>query len=709
MPVVTNTPSNDTLMGGIGNDTYVWGRGSGNDIIIDQGGFDTLHINATISDISLTADTDDGSLFISLNGKSLTIRDYFNAAGSGPIEKFVFGDGSQWGLQEILAALAGNPPPPPLPSGKVLTGTDADDVLVGTDFGDTISGGAGTDLLEGGYGDDVYLWSPGHGIDVVRDYGGNDKIKINATADQLKFYGSLEDKGYPLLIKFGEDQLAIEGYFSAETFKNGNVENLVFSDGSVWTKEDVLKVLIPVELPPTRGKLIVGTEAADVLRGTDYDDTINGASGDDAMLGGKGNDVYIWGPVGGSDLIEDEGGADTFRVECSSDDVRLSSHLDGTLVISLNRQTLTIRNYFGTGENGRHIENIVFSDGVVWDLNKVLEILNRQTPPPEDGMILVGTDADDILSGTQFGDTIDGAAGDDKLLGSGGDDNIAGGAGNDLLDGGTGRDLLTGGQGDDTYIWSSDSGSDLIEDSSGTDVVRIGARSSAVTLSADTDDGSLMIRVNGETLQIKNYFNQVGIPENRDLGHIEELVFTDGTVWDLAKVLEVLADPKPDPAPEPEGEIIVGQKNNDVLVGTVDDDTLIGGIGHDTLDGGAGNDILVGGQGKDVLRGGAGEDFFIFMKKADLGTRGNRDTITDFETGIDFIDLGKLDANSSTKKNDAFKALLKGKAAFTKAGQLHYDSKTGILSGNTDKDAQAEFQILFKNKPKVLHLDDFVL
>ncbi|MGO4388744.1 hypothetical protein AB4Y85_14525 [Microvirga sp. 2YAF29] len=97
------------------------------------------------------------------------------------------------------------------------------------------------------------------------------------------------------------------------------------------------------------------------------------------------------------------------------------------------------------------------------------------------------------------------------------------------------------------------------------------------------------------------------------------------------------------------------------------------------------------------------------MKNADLGTGKNRDRINDFETGIDMIDLGKIDANTSTKKNDAFKTLLKGKEAFTKAGQLHYNAKTGILSGNTDKDAAAEFQILLKNKPKSLNLDDFVL
>ncbi|MGO4388742.1 calcium-binding protein [Microvirga sp. 2YAF29] len=344
----------DLLKGGAGNDTYVWGRTSGTDIIIDESGYDIVHIDATTAEITLSASTDDGSLVIALNGKFLTIRDYFNTATSGHIEDLTFADGSRWGLAEVQSALAGNPPPPPPPGGKVLVGTDADEILTGTDFGDTISGGAGTDLLEGGYGDDVYIWKPGHGIDVVRDYGGNDTVLIDATPDQLKFYGSLDYKGYPLIIKLGTEQLAIEGYFSEESFKNGHIERLVFSDGTVWTKADVLKALIPVELPPhpsRNGKVIVGTQASEVLTGTDFNDTIDGGGGDDELLGGKGNDVYVWGPLSGNDLILDSGGNDTIKIKAASSNAELFAHFDGTLIISIMGQTLTIRNYLATGEN----------------------------------------------------------------------------------------------------------------------------------------------------------------------------------------------------------------------------------------------------------------------------------------------------------------------------------------------------------------------
>jgi hypothetical protein len=39
----------------------------------------------------------------------------------------------------------------------------------------------------------------------------------------------------------------------------------------------------------------------------------------------------------------------------------------------------------------------------------------------------------------------------------------------------------------------------------------------------------------------------------------------------------------------------------------------------------------------------------------------------------------------------------------------HDDACTGILSGNTDGDAAAEFQMLLRKKPASLDLSDFIL
>jgi serralysin len=77
----------------------------------------------------------------------------------------------------------------------------------------------------------------------------------------------------------------------------------------------------------------------------------------------------------------------------------------------------------------------------------------------------------------------------------------------------------------------------------------------------------------------------------------------------------------------------IGGAGNDVLTGGAGADLLIGGAGADTLTGGAGDDVLIAGGGIDVLTGGAGADSFV------LTACGDRPVITDFEVGVDRINL----------------------------------------------------------------------
>ena len=76
-----------------------------------------------------------------------------------------------------------------------------------------------------------------------------------------------------------------------------------------------------------------------------------------------------------------------------------------------------------------------------------------------------------------------------------------------------------------------------------------------------------------------------------------------------------------------------GGTGNDRLFGNDGNDELLGDNGHDVIFGNEGDDILRGGTGNDRLSGGAGVDIFV------LAAREGRDTITDFELGIDRIGL----------------------------------------------------------------------
>jgi Ca2+-binding RTX toxin-like protein len=81
------------------------------------------------------------------------------------------------------------------------------------------------------------------------------------------------------------------------------------------------------------------------------------------------------------------------------------------------------------------------------------------------------------------------------------------------------------------------------------------------------------------------------------------------------------------------GSLYKGTSLANTVTGTALEDELFGNGGNDKLNGGDGDDRLSDGTGTDTLTGGPGADIFEF---ADDGVI---DRITDFETGIDRIDL----------------------------------------------------------------------
>lgn len=85
-------------------------------------------------------------------------------------------------------------------------------------------------------------------------------------------------------------------------------------------------------------------------------------------------------------------------------------------------------------------------------------------------------------------------------------------------------------------------------------------------------------------------------------------------------------------------DLLFGGEGNDRMGGKAGNDTLFGDEGDDQLWGDDGDDLLQGGLGNDTLTGddasgGAGQDTFV------LAIGAGTDTITDFQTGADFIGL----------------------------------------------------------------------
>ena len=151
-----------------------------------------------------------------------------------------------------------------------------------------------------------------------------------------------------------------------------------------------------------------------------------------------------------------------------------------------------------------------------------------------------------------------------------------------------------------------------------------------------------------------------------------------------------------------------GYDDNDYLLGEDGNDKLFGGFGEDHLDGGAGNDTLYGGPGTDYLTGGSGADLFRWVRgdaNGNLLHLEGVDRITDFESGVDTIDISHLDAIEATLMTRDRHGEY-GNEAFTVVGTtdgmtpghltLSYDPDAGYttLSAYTNTEPGADFTLL---------------
>lgn len=144
-------------------------------------------------------------------------------------------------------------------------------------------------------------------------------------------------------------------------------------------------------------------------------------------------------------------------------------------------------------------------------------------------------------------------------------------------------------------------------------------------------------------------------------------------------------------------DILKGKAGHDRLQGGQGDDLLQGGQGHDVLKGGQGDDVLKGGRGDNILVGGKGQDTFAYDRVDHC-----RDTITDFELGIDFIDLSNLFKGSNYTSANALND-------YVKLVQLGSDTKVKVdVLGDTGDQFHTLVQL--NNVDKIaLTSDHFVL
>lgn len=263
--------------------------------------------------------------------------------------------------------------------------------------------------------------------------------------------------------------------------------------------------------------------------------------------------------------------------------------------------------------------NLAGSDGrdILWGTNGANTIsggprgdstiaTNYNSTSPDE---IHGRGGDDVLLGMDGNDVMYGDAGNDVLKGDGGQDTLYGGDGNDLIEGISGGDVMYGGSGADTFrYWffsdSVSSGYDIIGDFSGAggdgDKIDLHTKLQGVTAVSLVTSGS------GTFL----FSNQGPDGNTLQIGSVNTI---QGTDLDLAPGASL---------------------------------TMIGDGAHNILVGSANNDRILGGNGDDWLRGGGGADVFIYGAASE-STVSNPDSILDFSSGNDKLDVSSLHLSQS--------------------------------------------------------------
>ena len=360
----------DKLEGQWGNDTYFWGRGQGNDTIIDTladaNGQNTVvlrGLNPQDITVSLLSEDDYRAVRLTIvsTGETLDLRNsgysWWYGNETAPVN-FVFDDGTRWDMTDAILRSA----PVATTADDVLVGTyfndlperlaggEGNDLIIGREGADVMEGGAGNDTLWGNgfkvttdtngnpiaptyrfktsYQDsDTYIFGIGDGQDTINDtdYGVNlDTLRFKAGVSPTDL--SVAQRGDDLLIQIRgtTDQVTVKGFFLTNNYwwqstesRPHAIEKFVFEDGTTW---DLRKITDASWLGTDQDDTFFGDAQANVMAGGNGKDTLYGGLGNDGLSGGAGDDVLDGGD--GDDILDGGQGNDVLSAGKGRDTVR---------------------------------------------------------------------------------------------------------------------------------------------------------------------------------------------------------------------------------------------------------------------------------------------------------------------------------------------------------------------------------------------------
>ena len=574
-----------------------------------------------------------------------------------------------------------------------------DSNLTLSDFSSSIDGGAGDDMiyglggddyLKGGVGDDFL--DGGEGSDIAFGEIGNDFLAGGVGKDYLK--GGVGDD----FLDGGEGNDKVYGDADNDfLFGGAGNDHLNGGDG-----EDTLD-------GGEGNDYLNGGAGDDVLFGGAGDDELIGGSGIDSLHGGLGSDTY-WFKTGDGDktifnsqfyyhgnfnssindqLLSIEKATpalnfnDTLKIHTGVSQYDLDlKRLDDDLVISVknSNEVITVDSWFR--DEIFEIDNIEFTDGVVWTNEQIKQIAAGELIINREPFIVSGLQNQHVFEKSKFSYTISEGSyidpdGDDltysaslydgttlpswlsfdavtktlsgtpsnedvstiavKITATDGVDSVSDVFSLEVKD--SSINYIEGGNRND-YITGTDS-NDVITGGEGNDTLRGGAGDDTFIVEGDTGHYDRMLGGEG--------YDQVLGGTGDDVFRYNSLLSSDSIeAFDGGNGFNVVAGTQYSDKLDLSGTVlnnitaIDGGAGNDQITGSDGSDVIIGGTGNDTLRGGGGDDTFIvegdtghydrmlGGEGYDLVLGGVGDDVFRYHRLL------SSDSIDAFEGGNGF-------------------------------------------------------------------------
>jgi Ca2+-binding RTX toxin-like protein len=519
--ILASPGAGSLLMGGPGNDVYLFGPGDGEVNIEDHdfasGNIDTVRFAESVrpADVLVMRDMD-AALILHLAGGTdrLVLSSWFSEEYK--IERVEFADGTVWNPQELMSRVV---VAPATTSDDMLVGNEGDNVLDGMGGNDAIGGMGGNDILRGGLGNDNLMDDAGRNY--IDGGVGNDQIYAESTPS---FMVGGE----------GDDWLNVYADNSIVAFNQGDGSDTIYAMASFTLSLGMLEPESLSFIPMDNGEFRLESW---------YDDVITFKKDDDAewptiTLQLIGDDVRRYDFNG---LLE------SFEQALSSDpDLYFwelsEASLEDNLIDSSTDQAVggALAYVYAHGEalTEAAIRGVLTdaSFGVV--------------PQDIDAFTLSGSSADDVIEGNDA---------------------------DNFISGGQGNDTLSGGAGSDTYFFNVGDGVDHIQDiavleEGNTLVFGDGITSDDIALSF----GSLLLQVGngGDAIHLENFNSTDALG-----GHaIETFRFSDGTILTYAELLARGFDISGSAG----NDELIGTNVVDRIKGLSGNDTLHGGAGSDT-------------------------------------------------------------------------------------------------------------------------------